>query len=125
MPITYEIDRRSLLMVTHMTGQITSSEAFDYLDAIVADPENDQCDELIILEDVDFESITSSDVRSLARRASENSHDDQFRVAVVAPRDADFGIWRMFQSLRDLGENRMAVFRDIDDAREWLGIKAN
>lgn len=110
-------------MVTRIGGRITPAEAFSYLDQIIADPENEQCDELMILDDVDLSGITATDVRALARRASELSQDDQFRVAVVAPHDADFGVWRMFQTFRDLGDQRMAVFRRIEEACDWLGVK--
>jgi hypothetical protein len=124
MPITYEVDRASRLMVTRIGGRITPAEAFAYLDQIIADPDNDQCDELMILDDVDLSGIGAADIRALARRASELTQDDQFRVAVVAPRDADFGVWRMFQTFRDLGDHRMAVFRRIEEACDWLGVKA-
>ena len=123
MPITYEVDRASRLMVTRIGGRITPAEAFAYLDQIIADPDNEQCDELMILDDVDLSGIGATDVRALARRASELTQDDQFRVAIVAPRDADFGVWRMFQTFRDLGDQRMAVFRRIEQACDWLGVK--
>jgi len=110
-------------MITRFRGRIDRQETSAYLDAILADPANDDCDELIILEDVDMDEIGSSDVRSLARRAAELSRDDRFRVCVVAPRDADFGMWRMFQSFRNLGDDRMAVFRNLRDACDWLGTK--
>lgn len=123
MPITYEVDRSNRLMITRIEGRIAPAEAFAYLDRIIADPDNDQCDELLVLDDVDLSGIGAADVRGLARRAAELAQDDKFRVAVVAPRDADFGVWRMFQTLRDLGDHRMAVFRQIQQACDWLGVK--
>jgi len=123
MPITYQLDRQNRLMVTRMSGRIEREEAFAYLDAILADPGNESCDELIVLEEVDLDAIGADDIRALARHASAGSRDEIFRVAVVAPRDADFGIWRMFQSLRDLGDHRMAVFRSLEEARVWLGAE--
>jgi len=123
MPITYEIDREKRLMTSRAAGRITSAELFDYLEAIIKDPANVDCDELVVLDDVDTDAISSADVRTAAQRAASLSRDTDFRVAVVAPRDADFGMFRMFQAFRELGEDRMAVFRDIQDACDWLGVK--
>ena len=123
MPIQYEVDREKRLMITRATGQLTPSELFSYLDAIIADPANEQCDEIYLFDDVDLSQVSSADVRTLARRAAEVSSGDPFRVAFVAPRDADFGMVRMFQAFRELGDDRMAVFRTLDDACDWLGVK--
>lgn len=121
MPITYVIDRDAKLMTTRASGLITPAALFEYLDAIIDDPANVHCDELMILEDVDIDAISAADIRALARRSAELSQDDQFRVAIVASRDADFGMARMFQTLRELGDKRMSVFRTLEAAREWLG----
>jgi hypothetical protein len=122
MPIQYEVDRAAMLMTTRATGRITPAMLFEYLDAIIADPTNDQCDELMIFDDVDIDAISSADVRALAHRSAELSQDDKFRVAVVAARDADFGMVRMFQAFRELDEQRMAVFRTLEAACQWLGV---
>jgi len=122
MPITYVIDRDASLMTTRARGHITPAALYEYLDAIIDDPANEQCDELLILEDVDIQSISAADIRALARRSAELSQDDGFRVAVVASRDADFGMTRMSQTLRELGEKRMAVFRSLGAACDWLGV---
>lgn len=123
MSIKYEVDRAAKLMTTRATGRITPAMLFEYLDAIIADPANDQCDELMIFDDIDIEAISSADVRAFAQRSAELSQDDKFRVAVVAARDADFGMARMFQAFRELDEQRMAVFRTLDAACRWLGVK--
>lgn len=123
MPITYEIDREKGLMVTRASGTISASDFFEYVDTILADPANEQCDELLILEEIDVEQISAGDIRGAARRSANLSRDDDFRVAVVAPGDADFGLSRMFQAFRELGDERMAVFRSIQDACDWLGVK--
>jgi hypothetical protein len=123
MPILYEVDRDARLMTTRASGRVTPAMLFEYLDAIIADPANEQCDELMILDDIDIESISSADVRALAQRASELSQDEKFRFAVVAARDADFGMVRMFQAFRELDEHRMSVFRTLEAACSWLGVK--
>ena len=124
MPITYEVDRETRLLVTHIDGSITAKDLLEYIDAIISDDATTGCDELMIVGDADADAIAASDVRAAARRATDmSSADDGFRCAVVAARDADFGLFRMFQVFRDLGEERMAVFRTVDQACEWLGVK--
>lgn len=123
MPITYQIDREKGLTITHASGRITANEFLGYVDMLLADPSNEQCDELLILDQIDINDISSSDVRAAAQRSANLSRDTEFRVAVVAPSDADFGMSRMFQAFRELGDDRMDIFRELQEACDWLGVK--
>ena len=123
MPIQYEVDRDKRLLITRATGDLSPDDLFSYLDRLIADPEAEECDELYVFQNVDLSQVSAADVRTLARRATELSRPEGYRVAFVAPRDADFGMVRMYQAFRELGEERMAVFRTLDEACDWLGVK--
>jgi hypothetical protein len=45
------------------------------------------------------------------------------RRAFVASQDVFFGMYRMYQILTDSSDIRVGVFRDIEEACEWLGIR--
>jgi hypothetical protein len=42
----------------------------------------------------------------------------------VADGDAVFGLSRLFQALRSESETELRVFRDLGEARAWLGLPA-
>jgi hypothetical protein len=44
------------------------------------------------------------------------------RVAIAAPTDVTFGMARMFEAFRAGGGTDYAVFRDMSEARRWLGL---
>ena len=46
----------------------------------------------------------------------------RIRVAIVADGDAAFGLTRMFQALRSDSSTELTVFRDVAEARSWLGL---
>jgi hypothetical protein len=70
---------------------------------------------------LDFEAIAlmTKDITSLPRV------DPNVRVAIVAARDVDFGLARMFETLRE-GETPavIRVFRTREDAEVWLAEMA-
>ena len=100
MPIQYEVDRDKRLLITHATGNLSPDDLFSYLDRLIADPEAEDCDELYVFQNVDLSEVSAADVRTLARRATELSRPEGFRVAFVAPRDADFGLVRAWKGDR-------------------------
>jgi hypothetical protein len=42
------------------------------------------------------------------------------RIAVVAPGSITYGISRIFKVFRESAETKIRVFREIDEARDWL-----
>ncbi|MEJ2077324.1 MAG: hypothetical protein P8020_02325 [Acidobacteriota bacterium] len=47
----------------------------------------------------------------------------QIKLAVVAPKDVDFGIARQFQSINELTDEIFWVFRNLEEALTWLGFE--
>jgi len=43
------------------------------------------------------------------------------RTAIVAPQDISFGLSRLYEALTDALTGDVAVFREVDEARAWLG----
>jgi hypothetical protein len=49
----------------------------------------------------------------------------QSRRAFVAPEDEEFGMARMFAALRELrGETEIGVFRNLEEAMDWVSVNA-
>lgn len=64
--------------------------------------------------------LVSAGARDAVRRAGG-------RTAIVCPRDLDYGMSRMFQTIAELQSIpfEISVFRDIESAHAWLGVHAS
>jgi hypothetical protein len=66
--------------------------------------------------------LTASDVQEIARFILRSQPaTPPSRVAFVTPRDVDFGMARMFETLREDPRTEFRVFRCYEDAVRWAG----
>lgn len=120
MSVRYEIDAvRSVVLVT-VEGVVSDEDYFAAGEQLRRDPafRSHFC-ELIDLSAASLAGLTTDGVRRIA--AHEPDRDSKARTAIVAPSDLEFGIARMFEALREQ-RSRVAAFRDMDEARRWLGL---
>jgi len=67
--------------------------------------------------------IESPEIRQIAHFVSRNQPTPPpSRVAFVTPRDADFGLARMFGVFREDPRTEFRVFRDCEEALSWARI---
>ncbi len=75
------------------------------------------------LVDVD---VPTSEVRSVATAASPKVKANIVRkVAILTSSDFSFGMMRMLALMRERPELVLNVFRDIEEAKAWLGLPAD
>ncbi len=48
--------------------------------------------------------------------------DEKSRRAIVADKDITFGMARMYEVFREDAPEEIKLFRDIAEARRWLGL---
>lgn len=63
--------------------------------------------------------LSTSEVRDgadIARKAE----NQPSKIAVVAPGNITYGISRIFKVFRESEDTEFSVFREIDEARDWL-----
>jgi hypothetical protein len=65
-------------------------------------------------------NMTSAALERLGHEGQARDNALSSRVAVVATRDVDFGLARVNEIHRASGNTRITVFRDFDEALEWL-----
>ncbi len=122
MPFYYKIDKERRLVMSTGAGVLTVANSLAHQDELLKDPDFDSSFfQLMDLTHVTKLEHTDEDVRRVAQRSvfSPNS-----RRAILVSADEAFGVVRMFQVLREsLGENGIRVFRDLDDALEWVLVK--
>jgi hypothetical protein len=127
MPISYVIDQVAQRVTLTYFGTVTDADLFAVYEKLYSDPRHRVgMDELADCRPVDKLELTGQGLRDLASRAtfSMDSRRVSWRVAVVAPQDAIYGMARMFQSLRDDSPEEVQVFRDLVSALYWLNQPA-
>jgi hypothetical protein len=105
------------------SGVLTGQEILEAKEALAADevPLRTVKFALVLLEDVTAVDVTVGDLRAAAivdRRLARMMPNAA--VAIVAPRDHDFGIARMWEAIADVPEWTTYVFRSREEADAWL-----
>ena len=112
---------------------MTPEDLFGYLRAIASDPEVPRpLRDLHDISRVERFEVGSEDFKTVVAMLQNNPQGIQgARLAIVAPEDHVFGLYRMFEMLaehappvEDLRQKGLApdaqVFRESAEAREWL-----
>jgi hypothetical protein len=127
MALEYQIDhvRRVVFMRCH--GTLTDQEVFDYQREVWSRRELAGYDEICDVTDVEHIALPSTQrVIDLATLAAQmDVPQSTSRLAIVAPEGRAYGLGRMYQTYRELDERstkKVAVFRTLPAALEWLGI---
>lgn len=123
MPGTIEFVEGGRGLVFSGSGVLTGQEILEAKEALAADevPLRTVKFALVLLEDVTAVDVTVGDLRAAAivdRRLARMMPNAA--VAIVAPRDHDFGIARMWEAIADVPEWTTYVFRSREEADAWL-----
>ncbi len=118
MPISYEVDAPSQLMVVTLHGVVTTEDIRAIQSALSSGPAFEPgFSQLLDLRGITRMDLSTSDVR----RSADASPLKEVRRAFVVEEDFHFGLVRQFGVFRD-GVDEVRVFRDIAKARGWLGL---
>ena len=120
MPITYRIERERGLIFTTCSGQVTLPQVMAHFDALQRDPECPRRLDVLL----DLAGVTSLPEGPQIRAAAERVglvQDIVFGAcAIVATREALFGMARMFEVLARGHFAAIRTFRQRKEAEEWL-----
>jgi hypothetical protein len=121
MPVTYQIDRSAALIHTRCFGTVTLEEVRDHFRQLVKEPA------LPMLLDVflDLRDMTSSpsagEIREAGNTIARLPSTVRFGAcAIVAQRDAIYGISRMFSVFVEQFFTSISAFRSASEAEAWL-----
>jgi hypothetical protein len=127
MPLEHRIDHRLRLVLTRAVGTLTDDEVFAYQHDVWSRQEVAGYDELIDMSAVEHVAVPSPD--RIVRLASVSAGMDvgmpPTRLAIIAPRDFEFGLGRMYGAHREMDSRntkRVGVFRSRAEAQAWLGL---
>jgi hypothetical protein len=122
MPLEYRIEVSLRTVFTTPFGAITDPDLREHVENLRNHPEfESDFNQLFDARDVTSVELSGACVREIAtaRLFGEGS----LRAFVVTA-DVAFGMARMFEMLRGDALDEIRVFRNIDDARAWLGLPA-
>ena len=124
MPIVYRVDRALGVVFAGATGSINDDDLLDFAQKTANDPEfRSGVHELVDLRAADVTQVTSRGLRRAAEIfAAFDSGPSHARIALVAPADVVFGLSRMYQAFRSDSPAEIGVFRELSEARVWLGL---
>jgi hypothetical protein len=124
MPVTYVIDSSRKLIRTKCIGDVTLPEVIDHFRQLVRDPE---CPEYLdVLLDLSEETSlpSTSQLHAVAHEIKTVRQRVRFGMcAVVAERDALYGMLRIFEVLAQNYFLAIHVVRTREEAETWLGLR--
>jgi hypothetical protein len=124
MPTEHVYDEQTRMMTTRIWGTVTDADLLALAESIASDPRiAPGMRELMDLREVEKTEVTRQVLQSVAaidRTLAENFLGN--RTAIVAVRDAHYGLARMFAHLMEAAgaPTQVRVFRDVDMAKGWL-----
>ena len=122
MPIRMIIDKTTGVIRTTATGRVIGDDLVAYYHRLRSHPDfRSNLNEIFDLTDVTEANVDAADVRRLSGVTEEFTRRGvTVKVAIVAPRDLEFGLSRMYEMLQDQSLNDVRVFRDRAEAEGWI-----
>jgi hypothetical protein len=122
-PAFYKIDKERRLVMTTASGVVGLADGLAHQNKLRNDPDFDpRFSQLMDFTHATRVDLTGEDVRNLAEATI---FSPASRRAILAPNDSVYGLARMFEILREMaGERGIRVFRNLDEALEWVLAKS-
>lgn len=125
MPVSYTVENGFALILG--SGELTDKEILDTGRQFFADPKITSSMPIL----TDLSACTPSVVTKnmilgiLAQRRSSPNRQGAAKHAICAPNDLAFGLSRVFSALSESDETEVEVrvFRQLEEAKAWLGIE--
>jgi hypothetical protein len=121
MTVQYRIDPSIRRITTRGFGEVTLDEVLEHFDELSADPAFEPGLD-VLLDVVDCKTLPGPDeVRSAAMRVTADLSTFRFsRLAILVASEALFGMMRMFHTFSESAFSEAQMFRDRDEALQWL-----
>jgi hypothetical protein len=123
MSVTYEIDQGSGLIETRCTGEVSFNEVMEHFRELEDDPTVPERLDVLL----DLSGITSLPEAGQLREVTRAIDHLRAKIewgacAIVANRDALFGMSRMFEVFAGELFARTHVFRERPEAERWIAV---
>jgi len=127
MPITKQFDSTKILTTFKCDGDLSFREIVGSMKDFYGGIDNPPTKKLIWnLRNATIWSLTMEELKAIAQLSVENEGLMKGgKTAVVAPKDIDFGLARIYQAHTVGSERELMVFRTLDEAKEWMDLESN
>lgn len=125
MPLATLFKREAGVRFHTVTGELTVKELLSFLRDIYGAPDFDpNLDSLWDLREADLTTFSFEEAKYVADFVSGSlGSAESRRWAFVVKEDSHYGLVRMYEKLMsNRSSGTVMVFRDMDKAREWLGL---
>ncbi len=120
MPITYHIDKINKIVFVNAAGKFTAADFRIHKRGLADDPDFDpQYGVLFDLRSITEFPISSAETRGFSM---EYIFHKRARRAYLVPTEEVYGMIRMYSMLSELESDLVQIFRDMAEARRWLGL---
>ena len=106
-------------MLSTISGEITYAEALAHQRDISADRDFDPT--FAQIADFTYGTLAKISPEELRQFAQRSIFSPEARRAIIVPNLADYGLGRMYETLRDLaGQTGVRAFRTLEEALDWV-----
>jgi len=120
MPATYTIDVKRGLVFSKAQGKLNDADLVDHSKRVAADPEfKSDFNQL-----ADFREVTSLEIstETIKEIAADSPYGKGSRRAIVVNSPLAYGLSRIYRAMVDDQGSEIKVFKDYNQACQWLGI---
>lgn len=80
--------------------------------------------EIVDVRNAQVKSVTSKGLLQLSDLVKSYVKEKgiEFKTAIIAPEDLQFGLSRVYEAISHESPEEIMVFRDLNNAFDWLGI---
>lgn len=118
--VEYNIDVQTKTVYTNLRGVVTEDELFYHQNTLKQDPLfESHFNQLVNCLELTKFAVNSE---SLWQLASANLYSTHSQRAFVVTSALHFGMARIFQNLRTASNENIAIFKELSQARQWLGL---
>jgi len=124
MPITYVIDESSGVVLTTASGVLTDQELLEHKRKLTSDSKfRPGMVELSDIRAITKLAVTNAGIAQfVSQDASDKAALEGHKLAIVVSDDLAFGMARMYEMMTSMNIPGVRIFRDINEARSWLGL---
>ena len=125
MPILHSINEELGLVISSWVGEISDA---DLLPSYKKLYENKiwkpGFNEIVDVRNAQVKSVTSKGLLQLSDLVKSYVKEKgiEFKTAIIAPEDLQFGLSRVYEAISHESPEKIMVFRDLNDAFDWLDI---
>lgn len=118
----YRLTQEPAFLRIALSGQVSLADLKDALRELEAleAAQTTMQNRLVDLTGVETSEIVGGDIFAVAERRKAKTYPNAFRTAIVAPRPAQFGFARMFQTLNNHPFITIRVVTEEVEAARWL-----